>query len=100
MRACQEVLQRFKAHYPDFLGARIIFTVHRLESVKQCFFWVWTNYQRAISCVCVCFRGLNSTQAVDVVKEAMSLQRNFPDIMAGFDFVSTVQTPNAITNTL
>lgn len=44
---------------------------------------------------CVCIRGLNSTQAVQVVEEAMLLQRNFPDIMAGFDFVST--TRNAIT---
>lgn len=29
MRACQEVVRRFTAHYPDFLGARVIFTVHR-----------------------------------------------------------------------
>ncbi|MCI4380320.1 hypothetical protein PGIGA_G00238730 [Pangasianodon gigas] len=69
MRACQEVLQRFTAQYPDFLGARIIFTVHR---------------------------GLNSTQAVEVVEEAMRLQRNFPDIMAGFDFVGREDSGNPL----
>lgn len=60
MRACQEVVKRFKSQYPDFLGARIIFTVHR---------------------------GINETEAVKTVEEALTLQRNFPDIMAGFDFV-------------
>lgn len=35
LRACQEVLHRFKAQYPDFLGARIIFTAHRSESLLQ-----------------------------------------------------------------
>lgn len=60
MRACQEVVKRFTSHYPDFLGARVIFTVHR---------------------------GINATEAVKAVEEAMALQRNFPDIMAGFDFV-------------
>lgn len=60
MRACQEVVGRFTARYPDFLGARVIFTVHR---------------------------GINATEAVKAVEEAMALQRNFPNIMAGFDFV-------------
>lgn len=60
MRACQEVVKQFKAQYPDFLGARVIFTVHR---------------------------GINETEAVKTVEEALTLQRNFPDIMAGFDFV-------------
>ncbi|KAI4881267.1 hypothetical protein NFI96_033793 [Prochilodus magdalenae] len=60
MRACQEVFQRFRSQYPDFLGARLIFTIHRT---------------------------LNLTEAVKAVEEAMTLQRNFPDIMAGFDFV-------------
>ncbi|XP_053487399.1 adenosine deaminase 2-A [Ictalurus furcatus] len=69
MRACQEVLQRFTAQYPDFFGARFIFTVHR---------------------------GLNSTQAVQVVEEAMLLQRNFPDIMAGFDFVGREDSGNPL----
>ncbi|XP_076878253.1 adenosine deaminase 2-A [Brachyhypopomus gauderio] len=60
LRACREVVQRFKAHYPEFIGARIIFTVHR---------------------------GLNLTEAMKAVEEAMTLKKNFPDIMAGFDFV-------------
>ncbi|GAA6069748.1 adenosine deaminase 2-A-like isoform X1 [Tachysurus ichikawai] len=69
MRACQDVVQRFTAQHPDFLGARIIFTVHR---------------------------GLNSTQAVQVVEEAIRLQRNFPDIMAGFDFVGHEDNGNPL----
>ncbi|XP_060784321.1 adenosine deaminase 2-A-like isoform X1 [Neoarius graeffei] len=69
MRACREVLQHFTAQYPDFLGARIIFTVHR---------------------------SLNSTQASEVVEEAMTLQRNFPDIMAGFDFVGREESGNPL----
>ncbi|KAA0724478.1 Adenosine deaminase 2-A [Triplophysa tibetana] len=60
MQACQEVVRRFTAHYPDFVGARVIFTVHR---------------------------GVNATVAIKAVEEAMTLQRNFPDTMAGFDFV-------------
>lgn len=32
LRACQEVLRCFRAQYPDFLGARIIFSARRLES--------------------------------------------------------------------
>ncbi|XP_051546062.1 adenosine deaminase 2-A [Myxocyprinus asiaticus] len=60
MRACQEVVKRFTTHYPDFFGARVIFTVHR---------------------------GINATEAMKAVEEAMELQRNFPEIMAGFDFV-------------
>ncbi|XP_062856844.1 adenosine deaminase 2-A [Trichomycterus rosablanca] len=60
IRAVQEVLQHFRAQYPGFLGARVIYTVHR---------------------------ALNSTQVVKAVEEAMTLQRNFPDIVAGFDLV-------------
>ncbi|TRY54540.1 hypothetical protein DNTS_033404, partial [Danionella cerebrum] len=60
MRACQQVVKRFKSHYPDFLGARVIVTVHR---------------------------GINASVAKQKVEEAMVLQQNFPDIMAGFDFV-------------
>ncbi|KAK3535959.1 hypothetical protein QTP70_021464 [Hemibagrus guttatus] len=69
MRACQDVVQFFTAQYPDFIGTRIIFTVHR---------------------------GLNSTQAVTVVKEAIRLQRDFPDIMAGFDFVGHEDSGNPL----
>lgn len=35
-----------------------------------------------------CHRGANATVAINAVEEAMTLQRNFPDTMAGFDFVS------------
>lgn len=60
MAACQEVVNQFKKHHPDFIGARVIFTVHR---------------------------KINATEAVKTVEEAMILRRNFPDVMAGFDFV-------------
>lgn len=33
------------------------------------------------------FRGVNLTVMTSVVEEAMKLQRDFPDIMAGFDAV-------------
>ncbi len=36
----------------------------------------------------VALRGINATEAVKTVEEAMTLHKNFPDIMAGFDFVS------------
>uniref|UniRef100_A0A8C2J1D8 adenosine deaminase n=1 Tax=Cyprinus carpio TaxID=7962 RepID=A0A8C2J1D8_CYPCA len=65
MRACQDVVRRFTANYPDFLGARVIFT----KSFP------------------VALRGINAAEAVKTVEEAMTLHRNYPDIMAGFDFV-------------
>lgn len=34
-----------------------------------------------------CFRGVNLTVMTSVVKEAVKLQHDFPDIMAGFDAV-------------
>lgn len=35
----------------------------------------------------VCFRGVNLTVMTSVVEEAMKLQHDFPDIMAGLDAV-------------
>lgn len=35
----------------------------------------------------MCFRGVNISVMTGVVEEAMKLQRDFPDIMAGFDLV-------------
>ncbi|XP_031160844.1 adenosine deaminase 2-A-like [Sander lucioperca] len=35
----------------------------------------------------VCFRGVNASVMARVVEEAMKLQRDFPDVMAGFDLV-------------
>lgn len=32
-------------------------------------------------------RGLNTSMMTEVVKEAMKLQKDFPDDMAGFDMV-------------
>lgn len=60
LKTYQEVTRQFMADHPDFFGARIIFTTHR---------------------------GINTSMMVRVVEEAMKLQRDFPDIMAGFDLV-------------
>ncbi|XP_030633456.1 adenosine deaminase 2-A [Chanos chanos] len=60
LQACQDVLRQFMREHADFFGARIIFTVHR---------------------------GINDTEAIKAVEEAMKLHREFPEIMAGFDFV-------------
>ncbi|XP_028263792.1 adenosine deaminase 2-A isoform X2 [Parambassis ranga] len=60
LKTYQDVTRQFTENYPDFYGARIIFTVHR---------------------------GVNASVMTDVVEKAMKLQRDFPDIMAGFDLV-------------
>uniref|UniRef100_A0A8C9Y203 adenosine deaminase n=1 Tax=Sander lucioperca TaxID=283035 RepID=A0A8C9Y203_SANLU len=60
LKTYQEVTRQFTADHPDFFGARIIFTIHR---------------------------GVNASVMARVVEEAMKLQRDFPDVMAGFDLV-------------
>lgn len=60
LKTYQDVTRQFTAEHPDFFGARLIFTVHR---------------------------GVNMSVMTEVVEEAMKLQRDFPDIMAGFDLV-------------
>ncbi|KAM3869789.1 adenosine deaminase 2-A [Diretmus argenteus] len=60
LKTYQEVTSQFMAEHPDFYGARIIFSVHR---------------------------GINASMMTRAVEEAMALQRDFPEIMAGFDLV-------------
>lgn len=60
LKTYQDVTRQFTAEHPDFFGARIIFSAHR---------------------------GVNASVLTGVVEEAMKLQRDFPDIMAGFDLV-------------
>lgn len=60
LKTYQEVTRRFMADHPDFFGARIIFTVNR---------------------------GVDLSVMTSVVEEAMKLQEDFPDFMAGFDLV-------------
>ncbi|XP_070829126.1 adenosine deaminase 2-A isoform X2 [Chaetodon trifascialis] len=60
LKTYQDITRHFTAEHPDFFGARIIFSVHR---------------------------GANMSVMTAVVEEAMKLQRDFPDIMAGFDMV-------------
>ncbi|KAF7229287.1 adenosine deaminase 2-A [Nothobranchius furzeri] len=56
----QEVTENFKRDHPDFLGARIIISVHRALSVSA---------------------------VTAAVKEAIQLKMEFPDVVAGFDMV-------------
>ncbi|KAF7655182.1 hypothetical protein LDENG_00059710 [Lucifuga dentata] len=60
LKTYQEVSKQFVADHPDFFGARIIFTIHR---------------------------RVNRSVMAGVMEEAMLLQRDFPDFMAGFDLV-------------
>ncbi|KAM3588093.1 uncharacterized protein V6R79_021068 [Siganus canaliculatus] len=60
LKMFQEVSQKFVAEHPDFLGVRIIVSVHRALSVSE---------------------------VTAAVKEAIQLQKDFPDVVAGFDMV-------------
>lgn len=60
LKTYQDVTRQFKDEHPDFFGARMILSVHR---------------------------GLNTSMMTEVVERAMKLQRDFPEIMAGFDMV-------------
>ncbi|CAL8242541.1 unnamed protein product [Merluccius merluccius] len=60
LRTFQEVTQQFVEDHPDFLGTRIIITVHRALSVSR---------------------------VKAAVMEAIQMQRDFPDVVAGFDLV-------------
>ncbi|XP_069019694.1 adenosine deaminase 2-A isoform X1 [Embiotoca jacksoni] len=60
LKTYRDVTRQFTENHPDFFGARIIYTVNR---------------------------GVNTSVMSRVVEEAMELQRDFPDIMAGFDLV-------------
>ncbi|XP_009706904.1 PREDICTED: adenosine deaminase CECR1, partial [Cariama cristata] len=56
----REVTRQFVKEHPDFLGAKIIFTVHRM---------------------------LNVSQIKEAIVTAMALRARFPDTLAGFDLV-------------
>ncbi|KAK5848940.1 hypothetical protein PBY51_008622 [Eleginops maclovinus] len=60
LKTFQEVTRKFIEDQPDFLGARIIISVHRALSVSE---------------------------VKAAVKEAIQLQKDFPDVVAGFDMV-------------
>ncbi|KAM9753115.1 adenosine deaminase 2-A isoform 1-T3 [Menidia menidia] len=60
LKTYRDVSRRFTDTHPDFFGVRVIFTINRAVDLS-----VMTG----------------------AVEEAMQLQRDFPDIMAGFDLV-------------
>ncbi|XP_035459706.1 adenosine deaminase 2-A isoform X2 [Scophthalmus maximus] len=60
LKTFQEVTKKFTADHPDFLGARVILSVHRALSVSE---------------------------VKAAVQEAIQLQKSFPDVVAGFDMV-------------
>ncbi|XP_068611400.1 adenosine deaminase 2-A [Brachionichthys hirsutus] len=67
----QEVTENFKADHPDFLGARIIYSVNR---------------------------ALSLSDVKAAVKGAIQLQKDFPDVVAGFDLVGREDSGNSLWN--
>uniref|UniRef100_A0A3P8TX10 adenosine deaminase n=1 Tax=Amphiprion percula TaxID=161767 RepID=A0A3P8TX10_AMPPE len=59
LKTFQEVTKRFIGDHPDFLGARIIVSVH----------------------------ALTVSEVKAAIKEAIQLRKDFPDVVAGFDMV-------------
>uniref|UniRef100_A0A3Q3VZN9 adenosine deaminase n=1 Tax=Mola mola TaxID=94237 RepID=A0A3Q3VZN9_MOLML len=59
LKTFQEVTKRFMSDHPDFLGARIIISVN----------------------------ALSVSEVKAAIKEAIQLQKDFPDVVAGFDMV-------------
>uniref|UniRef100_A0A1A8FU52 adenosine deaminase n=1 Tax=Nothobranchius korthausae TaxID=1143690 RepID=A0A1A8FU52_9TELE len=60
LKTYQDVTRQFTTNHPDFLGVRVIATIHR---------------------------GVNASVMMGAVEEAMELKKSFPDFMAGFDLV-------------
>ncbi|KAG1952768.1 adenosine deaminase 2-A isoform X2 [Pimephales promelas] len=65
----RNITELFRANHPDFIGTRIIFTVHR---------------------------NLYAYQVKWAVQEAIEMQRKYPDIVAGFDLVGREDTGRSI----
>uniref|UniRef100_A0A672RI44 adenosine deaminase n=1 Tax=Sinocyclocheilus grahami TaxID=75366 RepID=A0A672RI44_SINGR len=62
----RNITEQFRANHPDFIGSRLIFSVHSVSQVKQ------------------------------AVQEAIEMQRKYPDIVAGFDLVGREDTGRSI----
>ncbi|XP_016390838.1 adenosine deaminase CECR1-A-like [Sinocyclocheilus rhinocerous] len=65
----RNITEQFRANHPDFIGSRLIFSVHRSHSVSQ---------------------------VKQAVQEAIEMQRKYPDIIAGFDLVGREDTGRSI----
>uniref|UniRef100_A0A8C9T373 adenosine deaminase n=2 Tax=Scleropages formosus TaxID=113540 RepID=A0A8C9T373_SCLFO len=65
LRTYQEVSRKFAAQHPDFLGARVIFTVRR---------------------------NLSASKVREAVQSAITLHKEFPEVMVGFDLVGHEDT--------
>ncbi|CAM4563123.1 unnamed protein product [Leuciscus chuanchicus] len=65
----RNITEQFRANHPDFIGTRIIFTVHR---------------------------NLYVYQVKGAVQETIEMQRKYPDIVAGFDLVGREDTGRSI----
>lgn len=60
MKAYQDELKDFLGKHQDFFGCRVIVTAHR---------------------------GINATELTNALEDAIELQKDFPELMAGFDLV-------------
>ncbi|XP_078529763.1 adenosine deaminase 2-like isoform X1 [Lissotriton helveticus] len=60
LQAYKDVAEQFVSEHPDFVGVKIIYTVHR---------------------------GCNETTAKDAIQAAIQLKAQFPETLAGFDMV-------------
>ncbi|XP_073668532.1 adenosine deaminase 2-A isoform X2 [Paramisgurnus dabryanus] len=65
----RNLTEQFRAAHPDFIGSRIIYSIHRSLSVSK---------------------------VKQAVQEAIKMQRQYPDVLAGFDLVGREDTGRSI----
>ncbi|KAI7792148.1 putative adenosine deaminase CECR1-A [Triplophysa rosa] len=65
----RNITEQFRENHPDFIGSRVIYSIHRSLSVST---------------------------VKQAVQEAIEMQRKYPDILAGFDLVGREDTGGSI----
>ncbi|KAM9816283.1 adenosine deaminase 2-A isoform 2-T5 [Syngnathus typhle] len=84
LKTYSDVTKQFIADHPDFFGSRFIVVGHRCpkESCLLRITKLQVNINRGLS-----FRTMDASVLKGIVQKAMQLQRDFPDLMVGFDLV-------------